>query len=67
MKHEVATVERFYTDNAGKLQMKLIAGAKGLKRVIHEPTVNRPAWRWRLHEVFCEQTRPGLGTRRCIF
>ncbi|MBI2925727.1 MAG: HPr(Ser) kinase/phosphatase [Verrucomicrobia bacterium] len=42
MKHEVATVERFYADNAGKLQMKLIAGAKGLKRVIHEPTVNRP-------------------------
>ncbi len=42
MKHEVATVERFYADNAGKLQMKLIAGAQGLKRVIHEPTVNRP-------------------------
>lgn len=36
------TVERFYTEQAGPLQLKLIAGANGLKRVIREPTVNRP-------------------------
>src|SRR5205809_5271026 len=42
MKHDVVTVERLYTENASNLQLKLVAGAKGLKRIIHEPTVNRP-------------------------
>ena len=36
------TVERFYTDNADALEMRLVAGAGGLKRIIREPTVNRP-------------------------
>src|SRR5205807_5521808 len=35
-------VERFYTDHAGGLELKLVAGAGGLKRIIREPTVNRP-------------------------
>src|SRR5256714_14629187 len=34
--------ERFYTGNAGNLELKLVAGAGGLKRIIREPTVNRP-------------------------
>jgi HPr kinase/phosphorylase len=42
MQREVVTVERFYTEHASALQMHLMAGASGLKRVIHEPTVNRP-------------------------
>lgn len=42
MNHEPVTVERFYTDHSSSLQLRLIAGATGLKRVIHEPTVNRP-------------------------
>lgn len=42
MKHDAVTVERFYTDQSGALGLKLIAGAGGLKRVIHEPTINRP-------------------------
>lgn len=42
MRHDNVTVERFYTDHAGALQLRLTAGAKGLKRIIHEPTVNRP-------------------------
>lgn len=42
MKHDAVTVERFYTNHAGPLQLRLTAGATGLKRVIHEPTVNRP-------------------------
>lgn len=42
MLHDVVTVEKFYTDNASSLQLHLIAGAAGLKRVIREPTVNRP-------------------------
>ncbi|HKS36773.1 MAG TPA: HPr(Ser) kinase/phosphatase [Verrucomicrobiae bacterium] len=42
MQREEVTVQRFYTDHAGELELKLVAGAKGLKRVIREPTVNRP-------------------------
>ena len=36
------TVERFYTDHAATLGLRLLAGADGLKRQILEPTVNRP-------------------------
>src|SRR5882762_4739610 len=42
MQRDVVTVERFYTEHSGELEMKLVAGAGGLKRVIREPTVNRP-------------------------
>jgi HPr kinase/phosphorylase len=42
MQRDTVTVERFYTSQAEKLGLKLFAGAKGLKRIIREPTVNRP-------------------------
>jgi len=42
MQRDTVTVERLYTDQAQALGLKLLAGAKGLKRVIREPTVNRP-------------------------
>jgi HPr kinase/phosphorylase len=42
MQRDVVTVERFYTDHAGNLELNLVAGAGGLKRAIKEPTVNRP-------------------------
>ena len=42
MQHDTVTVERFYTDQASALGLKLLAGASGLKRIIREPTVNRP-------------------------
>ncbi len=42
MQHDTVTVERFYTDHASELKLKLMAGAGGLKRIIREPTVNRP-------------------------
>ncbi len=42
MQREIITVERFYTDHAGALELNLLAGAAGLKRQIREPTVNRP-------------------------
>ena len=42
MQHGSATVEQFYQDYAGALQMKLLAGESNLKRIIREPTVNRP-------------------------
>jgi HPr kinase/phosphorylase len=42
MPRDPITVERFYTDHASALHLNLLAGAGGLKRVIREPTVNRP-------------------------
>ena len=42
MKRDVVTVERFYTEQSSDLELKLVAGASGLKRIIREPTVNRP-------------------------
>jgi HPr kinase/phosphorylase len=42
MQRDVVTVERFYTEQSSALGLKLLAGAGGLKRIIREPTVNRP-------------------------
>ena len=42
MQRDVITVERFYTTQTAALELKLVAGASGLKRIIREPTVNRP-------------------------
>jgi HPr kinase/phosphorylase len=42
MQRDIVTVERFYTDHAEALQLNLTAGGSGLKRIIREPTVNRP-------------------------
>jgi HPr kinase/phosphorylase len=42
MQRNAVTVERFYTEQTAALELKLVAGASGLKRVIREPTVNRP-------------------------
>jgi len=42
MQRDIVTVEHFYTGQADALQLKLVAGANGLQRIIREPTVNRP-------------------------
>ncbi|MBI1839489.1 MAG: HPr(Ser) kinase/phosphatase [Verrucomicrobia bacterium] len=42
MKKQTLTVEQFYKDNSRVLGLRLIAGESGLKRIIREPTVNRP-------------------------
>jgi HPr kinase/phosphorylase len=42
MQRDLVTVEGFYTATANSLQLHLVAGAAGLKRLIREPTVNRP-------------------------
>jgi HPr kinase/phosphorylase len=42
MQRDAVTVERFYNEHSGALGLNLVAGAAGLKRVIREPTVNRP-------------------------
>jgi HPr kinase/phosphorylase len=39
---QTVTVEKFYSLHQGSLGLQLVAGAKGLGRVIREPTVNRP-------------------------
>ena len=43
IKREKITAQRFFEDQAGPLQMKLVAGKNGIKRTIIEPTVNRPS------------------------
>ncbi len=42
MQRQTVTVQQFYRDHASALQMRLLAGEHGLKRIIREPTVNRP-------------------------
>jgi len=42
MKRDCVLVEEFYTQQSSALQLQLLAGASGLRRVIREPTVNRP-------------------------
>jgi len=42
LQRPTVTVESFYTQHAGQLALKLVAGAGGLKRIIRESTVNRP-------------------------
>src|SRR5277367_3464048 len=42
MQRDTITVERLYTGEARSLELKLVGGATGLKRIIREPTVNRP-------------------------
>ena len=42
MRPDAVTVERFYKQHASALELNLVAAASGLKRIIREPTVNRP-------------------------
>ena len=42
MERQSVTVEQFFKEHAAALQMKLLAGEDKLKRIIREPTVNRP-------------------------
>ncbi len=42
MPRDSVTVERLYAESGARLQLKLLSDEKTLKRVIREPTVNRP-------------------------
>src|ERR1700722_4752885 len=42
MAHLSITVEQFFKDHGAALQMRLVSEARDLKRIIREPTVNRP-------------------------
>ena len=43
IKRDKVTARRFFEDQSGPLQMKLVAGKSGIERTIIEPTVNRPS------------------------
>jgi len=42
VQRQIVTVAQFYREHAASLQMRLLSGERGLKRIIREPTVNRP-------------------------
>ena len=42
MERQSVTVEQFFKEHAAPLQMKLLAEACDPRRIIREPTVNRP-------------------------
>src|SRR5258706_8803916 len=42
MAHPSITVEQFFKEHGEALQMRLLTGEENLKRIIREPTVNRP-------------------------
>lgn len=42
MQRQSVTVEQFYKEHGDALEMRMIAGESSLKRIIREPTVNRP-------------------------
>ena len=42
MERQALSVEQFYKEHGEALGMKLLAGERGMDRVIREPTVNRP-------------------------
>jgi len=42
MQHQTVTVERFFREHAGALQMRSLTGERGFQRIIRESTVNRP-------------------------
>jgi HPr kinase/phosphorylase len=42
MQHQIVRVEQFYQEHQATLQLRLVGGEAGLKRIIREPTVNRP-------------------------
>ncbi len=42
MPRDSVTVEQLYTESGARLQLKLLSDEKTLKRIIREPTVNRP-------------------------
>ncbi len=68
MQRDTVTVERFYTDHADALQLKLLAGAVGLKRIIREPTVNRPGLALAgFTKYFANKRVQVMGNAECTF
>ena len=68
MQRDTVTVERFYTEQFRSLSLKLIAGATGLKRIIREPTVNRPGLALAgFTKYFANKRLQVIGNAECWF
>ena len=68
MQRDTVTVETFYTGHADALQLKLVAGAGGLKRLIREPTVNRPGLALAgFKKYFANRRVQVMGNAECHF
>src|SRR5690242_3877051 len=68
MRRDEVTVERFYNEKAQPLQLHLVAGAAGLKRVIREPTVNRPGLALAgFTRYFASKRVQVIGNAECYF
>ena len=68
MQRDIVTVERFYTEQASALQLRLVAGASGLKRIIREPTVNRPGLALAgFTKYFASKRVQVMGAAECTF
>ncbi|HEY0549346.1 MAG TPA: HPr(Ser) kinase/phosphatase [Verrucomicrobiae bacterium] len=68
MQRDTVTVESFYTGHADALELKLVAGASGLKRIIREPTVNRPGLALAaVTKYFANKRVQVMGNAECHF
>ena len=68
MQRDTLTVERFYTEQSHSLSLKLVAGATGLKRIIREPTVNRPGLALAgFTRYFANKRVQVIGNAECFF
>jgi HPr kinase/phosphorylase len=68
MLRDPVTVERFYTEKSSALELQLVAGAAGLKRIIREPTVNRPGLALAgFHQYFAAKRVQVIGNAECHF
>jgi HPr kinase/phosphorylase len=68
MQRDIVTVEKFYTQQASALQLRLVAGANGLKRIIREPTVNRPGLAIAgFTKYFASKRVQVMGAAECTF
>ncbi len=68
MQRDTVTVQSFYTAHADALQLKLVAGAAGLKRIIREPTVNRPGLAMAgFTKYFANKRVQVMGNAECHF
>ena len=68
MPHPSVTVEQFYQQHAGALQMRLLAGPDHLERIIREPTVNRPGLALSgFTQYFAHKRVQAMGNAECHY
>ncbi|MDE3066116.1 MAG: HPr(Ser) kinase/phosphatase [Verrucomicrobiota bacterium] len=68
MQHPSVTVQQFYEQHAGPLQMRLLAGVDHLERIIREPTVNRPGLALSgFTQYFAHKRVQAMGNAECHY